>query len=381
MAHVGWKDLRKPMRVMYIIRGAFGMFGTNASYMFPSTLAKDHEVVVLAPKEGDKSGEVVYFNRHLQVRPLHSKGVYARLSEACMHIDEFKPDVVHVFYHPEALLYPFMARRLAKHKARWIVDVRSPITSDRWLVKQNAYWRARFLQRYVDAIVTPAADIAKTLFPSPSHPLQILPIGIDFSAIRPREISSCTHIQRFVLVSAVAQKRQIDIIVRAFQALTQRTSTAITLDIFGGGNALQSIRKLVRDLDMDSRVSVHGLVDQKTIFDRLADFDAGIAYVPKNFYDMAPPLKTLEYAAAGLPILASDTAAHREFSSAGLRLSCFENNTESFCRAALALLEKGSSPTDLENNRKVVMRYDWKEIVRRDLLPVYNGFLSLEKVA
>ena len=56
---------------------------------------------------------------------------------------------------------------------------------------------------------------------------------------------------------------------------------------------------------------------QNQLFKEMSRYDAGVAYVqdegPGKIFNKSPSLKSLEYSAAGIPILASETIGHKEY--------------------------------------------------------------------
>jgi glycosyltransferase involved in cell wall biosynthesis len=84
-------------------------------------------------------------------------------------------------------------------------------------------------------------------------------------------------------------------------------------------------------------------------------------------------LKSLEYAAAGLPIIASKTLGHLDYMNRfGFKFELFNNTFESFYKLIKKLDEQGFDEKDVANNLKCVQRFDWDVIAQTKLLPLYK---------
>ena len=102
-----------------------------------------------------------------------------------------------------------------------------------------------------------------------------------------------------------------------------------------------SLRHLINQLELNPKK--FRFIDQVThtdIPDTLRDFSVGVIPYPRSKYnDERFPLKALEYAASGLPIIATDTPVHKQLFSEAFTNFFDENSAEEFSRAILNLYE------------------------------------------
>jgi glycosyltransferase involved in cell wall biosynthesis len=99
----------------------------------------------------------------------------------------------------------------------------------------------------------------------------------------------------------------VDIAVRAFAAIAKKYPEA-TFYIYGHGPTRDSLIQLTRDLGLEGRVILPGLVPIDQISGIMSRADIGV--VPKranSFGNEAFSTKTLEFMALGVPVIVSDT--------------------------------------------------------------------------
>ncbi len=96
----------------------------------------------------------------------------------------------------------------------------------------------------------------------------------------------------------------VELLLRAFARLCER-STAYRLLVVGDGPLRADVETYCRQRHLEHRVTMAGAVDPTRIPEYLARMDVGLAPYPPlpSFY--FSPLKVWEYAAAGVPIVAS----------------------------------------------------------------------------
>ena len=363
------------MNIAFITRTVFGALGTSASYMLPAYANEKHNVLVLSPND-PKSGEtVVYENPDLDVIDTYHPNCQQQLANTAHALGNFRPDVIHLFYHKTCHQYPVMLRHLLPN-ARWIVDFRSPLMifqkgrQSRLMLR----WKAFFLQFFVDSITATSKSILKTHLPLRLRPYSKLPFGIDLNAFpNPRQGGLPSEgAKRFVFAGNIAKARRLPLLVRGFKAFLRQSNAEALLDIYGTGNGMNELRRTVHNENLESVVNLKGIEPQPELFKKLCSYDAGIAYVPNQQLDVAPSLKALEFAAAGLPVVASDTLGHRASAAKdGMQLILFKNNIQDMADSLHHVYNKGISPEVISANRQAVSRFDWHTIVEKDLLPAY----------
>ena len=112
-------------------------------------------------------------------------------------------------------------------------------------------------------------------------------------------------------------------------------------------------------------------------FKKLSEYDVGIAYIPYEkesvLFTKAPSLKSLEYAAAGIPIIASATAGHIEYMKRyGFQFELFENTKTTFLSVMEKITRNGIPDDMVSNNLDKVKAFGWKSSAENKLIPLYR---------
>ncbi len=143
---------------------------------------------------------------------------------------------------------------------------------------------------------------------------RVLPCGVSRSMFADLEKRKAVDPEHFVLgfLGSLKPWHGIDLLVDAFSALRER-SPAYRLLVVGDGPLRAYIELVCRRRGLAEFVELAGAVSHEQVPDYLARMDAGLAPYPplETFY--FSPLKIWEYAAAGVPIVASRSGEIPEF--------------------------------------------------------------------
>jgi len=360
------------VKIAFITRSGFGVLGGGASYYFPALLSVEHEVLVITPASATKE-EVVRSSEGIRVSSISAGAGRWALYEIYRQLEDFKPDIVHVFHSPRCLAYVYGLKSFFP-KAKWVLDFRSPPVVEGFWSRNKLRLKYYISQFCYDVVVTHSFRTIRDNVLFPVSGVLEVPPGVELSRVRCKDrVSRGRFPERFVYVGSVSRSRQVDKLINAFAQWAQKQERAVRLDVIGGGNALEEMRRLVREKELTRFVSILGALPQECLFNKIAEYDAGIAYVPYDHFARAPSLKSLEYAAAGLPILASDTEGHKDYSSRfGFKFSYFSNNQSSMIRALESFSHHFATDDSWLSNLERVRPFDWKVVVERLLLPIYS---------
>ena len=131
----------------------------------------------------------------------------------------------------------------------------------------------------------------------------------------------------------------IDIAIKAFARIKDQVPEG-ELHMYGGGNDQGSFERLASTLDLHDRVLFKAGVPVEKIAEAMANADLGIE--PKRNYGFANEalsMKILEYMAAGIPVIASDTKVHRYYFNDSV-LKFFKAGDENDLAESMLLLFK-----------------------------------------
>lgn len=369
------KNKGKILKVAFVARNNFGNIGTAGTYAVIEKLSSVAKLLVFIPEINNQNEKTVFTgNEGIQFVRTGKGSIKKRLQIIHRKLFSFRPDVIHLINHHQCLLYPLALRRLFPHVS-WVLDVKSHlVVDDEKMIKKIRLW-SFFLPYYVDAIISPAKENPGTWIPLLKKRVKEIPLGVELSNFKKASPwegrKKCI---RFLYVGSLHPLRKIDKLMRMFQSLADKANREIYLDIFGYGPAEPALKKIARE-GRKGIINLNGLLMQKELNRKMSDYDAGIAYVPNELYDHAPSLKSIEFAAAGLPVFASNTAGHRKYIDEGLTFNTFENSSESFCSTILPSIREGVDYNEIEQNDQNIKRFDFQYIVDNDLMELYRNTL------
>lgn len=363
------------MKIVFITRGPYGFMGSNASYMVPSILSRRADATVLAPApRANERSLIVFEDPEVKVVDIGNGKVIARAEESASLIEEIDPDIVHVFGHPSCFVFPMISRRIQRRQRKWLLDIRTHIfglSKPRLLIEKSMN---TYLQRYFDHICHTAEPSLNTVLYWPRKRTSWVPIGINLSIFDEPKPKVPSTPFRFVFVGSIAKARRLDALVANFGYFAKRASRPVMLNLYGDGNGVEAIRQIIGQNGYEDFVRLHGVVPSSDVGGILSENDAGIVYLPKDKFNNAPALKRIEYAAAGIPIVESDTDYHK-LNPEEFRTVLFSDDPDEFAATMEAFVTSEYRFEDVLHNREQAKRFDWHYIVDNDLMPIYSRFM------
>ena len=328
-------------------------------------------LVVIAPKGGEKT---VYANPAIPLIPVVNPGSRDAINRIIRYLHRFDPDIIYIF---NFTYWPNLVSSLKKSfsNKKFVLDIKSPLLEDgdlRLKIQQTG----EPVHTALDAIVTLAQENVPTWIPNCSVPVHIYPLGIDCRGFRPKKAVGRKTCRRFVYIGILHEKRRLDQLITAFHTFLTTYCWDAVLDIYGTGPDHERLAAMIDALPTRNAITLCGLRSQKELKHLLHTYDAGIAWVPYEEYDTSPSLKAVEYMAAGLPILGSDTRAHQRLEEYGCSLSYFKNTPASLGEALNQLTVSGFSLERVERNLRAVAQFDYHAIIQTFFCPLFEKILA-----
>ena len=357
----------KGKRLLFIGHDAIGSTGTASKYYYPLTAASlGAEVGVI----GDWRGEAPSLSNGVHVFDVSIEGgARRRAKEVRRIVEAFRPDIVHVYFHRGFGWYRYLCRDL---NARWVVDVRGPLLSS-GVRRQVSRLLNRIERTGYDAVAGHSVGSVATVFGDEvSRSASVTRIGVEVERFRMTMAPQDSQF-RMVYIGGIDRRRQLETMVRAFASASKRMP--MTLDLIGDGDGVDALK------DLAHREGVTGLrflgsCRHAEVPEKLCRYHGAVSFIGPRVYDSGPPLKTLEYFASGLPVVASDTAGNRMLMEDGVEgIYDKEGTVESLSDAMVAL-----SQTDVQalssNARQRAETFSWQRVVSNDLPELYARLYS-----
>ena len=169
-------------------------------------------------------------------------------------------------------------------------------------------WGNRYPEmfEYASAAVAVSRSMADQLvrLGSPTEKVRVVPYGIDLDRFSPGEASGGSN--QVLSVGRFVDKKAPHLTVLAFRRLLKTVPSA-ELHLVGEGPLQGACRTLVRALDIEDRVSFHGVLPHRAVAERM---ERARCYVQHSVIAAdgdreGTPLSVLEAAASGLPVVAT----------------------------------------------------------------------------
>ncbi len=375
---------KKLPTILYVIKGPFGALGTTASYMLPTIANKSGcSVTIISFSEITTRG-VVCGQTPIKLYEYKNKTLSEKIKIIRHAIKTLQPDIVHMFKINRFYVYPFFCTVANGHKPKWLIDVRSPPVSG---TKKTVFSHAtdpvkNFIkQAGFTAISSHVLKSAQDFFYLVYKPVYEVPLGVAYDKIKKKqwpENQKIQKISKFVYIGSMAKQRRLYVLIdgirKACNLLESRSNFHV--DFYGQGGALETLQKQVQQLDLDRCVSFNGIIEQEQLFKVLSKYDAGIGYVPYEQYMFAPALKVVEYMAANIAVIASDTQGIQIHVKDGFNGILFKNTPESIAEKIIISVTNGYPSDFLREGLVTAKKNSWNVVVQTHLLPLYNRLIS-----
>ncbi|MSP81994.1 MAG: glycosyltransferase family 1 protein [Alphaproteobacteria bacterium] len=360
------------MRVLYISpTGGVGLSSAAPINFARETARRGHTVGMLGMGVAD---EVRTF---ADAFPLGDswRRLGARLQGIRSVVRRFAPEIVHVFWHPKCEAYPVAHGR--RGRTVWLADGRALVVREGLL--GSAYrLSARLAPMTYDALAAISEPIGARLFGRPGLPA--LPLGFDSDIFFPAASAQPAGGGDLSLVysGSLNARRFIgpwfQAIVDAGRALPPGATRRPMLHVFGQGDGEASVRALAAQAP--DLMRVHGFVTRVVLADHLRRADVGLSLIVNPLSSLAPPLKTIEYLATGLPVIASDMPGNRIYVREGWNGWLIGSDPADLRALVTQLCVTGVGDTMSRQAADSVRGHTWGAIVEERLLPFYRACLE-----
>jgi glycosyltransferase involved in cell wall biosynthesis len=228
-----------------------------------------------------------------------------RIRQTRRLVDALAPDIIHSHY---VTSYGFLGA-CSGHRpllmTAWGSDILvTPRTS------RLMRWLTGWTLRRADLVTADSADVlAEIARYRPAVPARLVHWGADTARFGPGDWHTKTGFQ-VVSLRSWEPNYNIDVVLRAMALLCARLPEApVHLHLLGGGSRAQALESLADSLGIGTRVTFHGRVDEAAMVAVIRACKVSVS-VPSSD---ATSVSVLESMACGVPVVASDLPANREW--------------------------------------------------------------------
>jgi glycosyltransferase involved in cell wall biosynthesis len=292
-------------------------------------------------------------------------------------------DIVHCYTSWEMALVGLYCRAMG---IRSCYDIRSGPMTGGWRYSLGAQ-----LQKVIAAIfgicIVISDPLGRTLFESSRASYEVVPIGTDLEKFQPTSSGQKVEVREMLELSESSPLVVYSGIIRNSKGAREVTEVAIETCrrdenthflIIGGGKDLEEQKRKVQKMEFTDRICFTGEVPPNQVPYFLGAADIALSYVPNNSqYAPQPPLKTAEYLACELPVVATDTPGQRIYLEHGENGWLVEDDIQVLTDSIVKLLEAPEAMKQFRTSaRKSVQSFNWKKIVSEELVPVYRKMVA-----
>jgi len=261
-----------------------------------------------------------------------------------------------------------------------VSDVRGTAVSN-FLFEWISSVGIRIQDLLVDETLVVDEHVARRIFGDTSS-ATILPLGVDFEEFVPGQNTKLRKEWGFddrCIVGYTGHlhtSRELDRFIQAF-VQAHKEQPELALAIVGDGKARPELEQYVAEVGLDNDIVFTGSVSFDEMPSYLKAFDVGCAYIPdKPQYRNQPPLKTVEYLAASLPVLATDTPGNRRFATSENAL-LISDQVEEYRNALIRFSKEEPLRHSLsEQARESVSEYGYTTITEEKLIKAYQEVVT-----
>jgi len=346
------------------------------------SLAKEHDVTIIAPSEdggvGENEGVRVIAVRRPASNLLHPVTLW-RAFRACLG---HECDVIHC-HEPDALLVALLLKAAKGRKVVYDVHEHWPSEIPFDLGLPNATALTRFLEsllsplelglaRFADAKIAVSESVAERFGKNGTRPVIISNYSVAESAPPPALRAGGNR----NVVYMAGNMQMFHGIRECIQAMSKVAAIYPDVSLTLVGDVREDIGAIAAGTDPRPSITMTGYLPYREMYETLREGSIGLLVFQPDYYNayIGLPNKLFDYMLCGLPVVASDFPEIRKVvGDAGCGVLVDPTDPDAIAEAIVYLLEHpGAARRMGESGRKAVLeRYNWGEMEKR-LLGVYR---------
>ncbi|MCD6512438.1 MAG: glycosyltransferase [Thermoplasmata archaeon] len=329
---------------------------------------RGHEIYIFAPGEENRDDRNIFYYkgwkypRYPDYRIISPSSLLSK--RTLRIIDKISPDIIHSHTPGILGLHALLA---ARHAGKPLVFTFHTFLQDSTYFfsegMKDAVSQAvdRWFSWYIskcEYVIVPSKYVAGLI---KHENVEVIPTGIDIKKFRRKKKKGK---EKMVLhVGRVVREKNIDVIIKAAPLILENQNATFT--IVGKGPALNELKEMVLDYDLNEYFNFTGFVDEETLLDYYASAD--VFAFPSTYETQG--IVALEAMASGLPVVGANARAIPEFVIDGVNGYLFEpgNHVEMAEKILMAFSSDLS-----EGARMMAERYSISKMTDK-LLALYEG--------
>jgi glycosyltransferase involved in cell wall biosynthesis len=299
-------------------------------------------------------------------------------------------EIIHIISYAFSSLIKVRLLQISK-KVKWVYDIRSGPIENRITPSIFYILGIKILQfeslLFDSIFINGEAVKNKILGNWLKNKVSIITVGVDLKKFQSNidQKRNQTKIYKYgirekkikiVYLGSIAPQRRLQNVILAFYKASLKIENIILI-IIGSGIDLSNLKRLTKKYSLSDKIIFTGHIKFTYIPQLLSKMDIAISYIPiVPAFDAQPPVKTLEYLACSLPVIATSTKGNQIFIKHLDNGLLVKDTPESISKAIIWLYNDLDLRTKLaQNARPSVEKYNWRNIVEKQILPAYQQLL------
>ena len=267
--------------------------------------------------------------------------------------------------------YCYLLKKLIPHK-KMILDIRTLSINKNENIRNKNDYNIGKATKYFDYTTIISEGLRQKLNID-NNKSAILPLGADVISSSSKDFTNDIRL----LYVGTLNGRNIAHTITGLSLFLEYSplNLNITYNIVGEGDEFHYLQQLIKNLNLEQVVKLHGRIPHFEITPFFDKCNIGISYVPMtSFYEYQPVTKTFEYILSGMPCIATNTYENKLIVSSLNGVLC-DDNPESFSQALLDM-HKRLKKFRSETIRNTLIDCTWENIVKNIFKPILFNFNS-----
>lgn len=275
--------------------------------------------------------------------------------------------IVHVHiaqaYIPE-IVYQVCKRKRVPYIAHIRMDVRpSSFIGKLILSPYKIFFLKKILKNAVKIIVLNKdySVLIQEKYNIPKKKIKIIPNATNFRVMKLKIFSKGDKLKFLAVGNLELQKNYLNLI-KAISLLPKKVKGNLILNVAGEGPQKKKISDLIRKLDLEKNILLHGRIEGKELENLYKESD--LFLLPSYAEGFSTVL--LEAMSKGLPIITSNVLGNRSVIKDNYNGYLCDTNYESIAKIIIKMIKNRNKwKTFSKNNIKEVKKYSWDKIVKQ----------------
>lgn len=278
---------------------------------------------------------------------------------------EVEPDVIHAHFYRQG----YMAAKLSQKVGIPLVITEHSSDMTKNIIDKNILKIAKMGYAQAKTVITVGNDLSKSLLNNMRTKSVIIPNVVDTALFSVAENIKYDGFH-FISVARFAPQKRQDLLIEAFSQVHRRFSDT-TLDLYGDGELMPLVKKLIEEKSLQDSVVLHGKASRNEIAEGLNQSDCFVLLSERETFGVV----YIEALAAGVPVVATICHGPEDFVTAQFGKLIPANDLESAIDA-MCYMHDNIDRFDKYGISKTIKDMYSGKVIAEQIMKVYSSILE-----